>query len=237
MGRGMDDTGYDIDLSNFDIDLTGADAMGSRYIKPYYAPEIPEQYLKYENADELASNLDITPGSRHYVIVDGTFYFGDFIEALFVRKNWLSQELTVATLSMNENNVDSLANLLNGDYVHKLNLIVSAYFYSHERFNLVEYIYKELDKGDRFQLAVAGCHCKVCLAEVDRGLKLTMHGSANLRSSSNFEQLMIEDNAELYRFNMDFLRVILDRYKTVDHNISEMRGKKLWQAAVKYGQE
>ncbi len=235
MRKGLppNDMGVDIDPSLFTLDLSVAGSMESRYVKPYYVPELREEYLKYENAEALAAALQITPGSRHYVIVDGSFYFGDFIEALFVSKDYGTPELIVATLSLNENNVDSLANLLDGGYAQKLTLVVSAYFYGHERSNLVEYMYEELDKGDRFQLVVAGTHCKLCLFETDTGLKIVMHGSANLRSSSNMEQLMIEENADLYAFNKDFLDGIKSRYATIDHSIRRMRGKQLWQAVAK----
>lgn len=226
------DYGVDIDRQYFRVEIPSDFGFESRYIKPYLSPEIQEEYLAYENAERLADDLIIGPGCRYYVLVDGSFYFGDFIEALIVRNNWLVRQLTISTLSMNENNVDSLANLLDGGFVEHLDLIVSAYFYSHERNNLVNYLYECLDKESRFQLAVVGSHCKLCLIETAEpaGWKLIMHGSANLRSSSNIEQLMVEENGPLYDFNREAQARMIKRYATINH---EIRGKPLWQVVAR----
>jgi hypothetical protein len=229
----FEDVSFDLDLGNFNLEIDAQATepeIESRYVKPRYKPEIPEQLLAYKKAQDLADDVRITPGSRHYVVVDGTFYFGDFIEALIVGNDWHIPEMTVSTLSMNENNVDSLANLLEGGYIDRLNLIISAYFYSHERGALVKYIYDRLDQGDRFQLAAASSHCKLAFFQTDEKLKIVMHGSANLRSSSNIEQVMIEENADLYAFNKDIHDRIIDTYKTINHQV---RRKSLWQAVAK----
>lgn len=139
--------------------------------------------------------------------------------------------MTISTLSLNENNVDSLANLCNGGFVDELNLIVSDYFFAHERQNLIPYLYQELDKENRFQLAVAGSHCKLCLIETHCGLHIVMHGSANLRSSSNIEQLVVEENAELYAFNDEYQDAIIRHYKTINKS-QPLRGNSLWQAVA-----
>ncbi len=221
------DFNFELDASEFaDISIDLADAFHSRYIKPPRTQEIAEQNLKYANAEKLAADIQIGPNDRYFIVVDGSFYFGDFIEALIVRNNWHLKELTISTLSLCENNIDSMANLLNGSYVDKLNLIVSDFFYSHERKNLIEYIYEELDKDDRFQLAVAGSHCKIAMLETHCGKHIVMHGSANLRSSSNIEQIVIEENKQLYDFNQDYMTRILDHYQTIDKSI---RGKELWR--------
>ena len=133
--------------------------------------------------------------------------------------------MTISTLSMNQNNVDSLANLLQGDYVQNLNLIVSDYFFAHERNGLIPYIYQELDKDDKFQLAAAGTHCKLCIIETECGKKIVIHGSANLRTSSNIEQFVIEESEELYNFNNDFQNRIIEKYKTIKKSL---RVGKLW---------
>lgn len=222
----------DIDLGAFSatIDVQAKNEFESRYIKPPYKPEINEARLTYKSAEKLAHDIKIAPGSRFYVVVDGTFYFGDFLEALIVRNDWLIPEMTISTLSMNDNNVDSLANLLEGGFVQKLNLVVSAYFYSHERAGLIPYIYERLDIEDRFQLAAASSHCKLAMLETAEGLKVVMHGSANLRSSSNIEQVMIEENPALYDFNREIHARILDTYKTINHQV---RRNTLWRAVAK----
>lgn len=198
----------------------------TRYIKPVYTPSLKDCFIKYKKAEDLAKNVDIKTGERFYAILDGTFIFGDLIEALIVINNLRVKELMISTLSLSNNNIDSLANLLNGGFVDELNLIVSDYFYSHERYGLIVYAYEELDKDNRFQLAAASTHTKICLIETFCGKKFVIHGSANLRSSSNIEQLMIEENVSLYDFNHEIHERIVNKYKTINKSL---RRTKLWE--------
>lgn len=187
----------------------------SRYINPRRVRKIPERMLKYEYAEKLAMDIKPKAGMRVYCLLDGKFIFGDFFEAWAVCHNIHIKKMTIATLSLSEANVDSLANLLNGGFVDALTLHVSDYFFSHERSNLVKYIYQQLDKDDKFQLVVSGTHCKICLIHTNAGRKVVIHGSANLRSSGNLEQIVLEENPPLYDFNVDVLEKIEARYKTI----------------------
>jgi len=222
------------ELSGFSVsdgDFSGVSLRrgkgGSRYFSPPKQKEIPERLLKYRFAEELAASVVPQKGMRAFVVLDGSFVAGDFFEAWIVQHNIHVKKMTVSTLSMSENNVDSLANLLNAGYVDELDLIVSDYFYSHERRNLVPYLYKELDKDNRFQLAAASTHCKLCLMETHNGSKVVVHGSANLRSSSNIEHLCIEESPELFDFLLSTQVGIIERFKTINKSI---RYNELWQA-------
>jgi hypothetical protein len=215
----------DIDFSDFEIDFEVE--FESRYIKPPKTKEIAEHNLKYANAEKLAKDIDITTDSRYFVVVNGSFVFGDFIEALIIEKGYKIKQMIISTLSMSENNVDSLAGLLEDGYIDELNLIVSDYFYSHEKYNLTPYIFKELDKDNKFQFAVAQTHCKICIFETYCGKFIVLHGSCNLRSSNNIEQFVIEENKSLYDFNLDYQSKIIEKYKTI--NKSVLCGK-LWKA-------
>lgn len=224
------DFDFDFDLDNFaDIEVDLAAQAPSRYIKPPITKEIQEINLKYSDALALARDIKMDPGERYYVIVNGTFYFGDFLEALIKEKNYRVREMTVSTLSLCENNVDSFANLLSGLYVKDLNLIISDYFFSHERHNLVKYLYQELDKEDRFQLAVARTHCKTCLIKTVCGRHIVIHGSANLRTSGNIEQFVVEDSQALYDFNYEYQKAIIDKYKTIQ---KPLKNSATWEAVA-----
>lgn len=202
----------------------------SRYIEPRFEPEIQNHMLKYANAKALALEIgNVTKNRRIFCVLDGSFVFGDFIEALIVENNWQVKEMTVSTLSMSDENVDSLATLLDKGYVLSLNLIVSDFFFSHERHALIKDIYAKLDKDNRFQLAVASVHTKICLLETTGGNKIVIHGSANLRTSSNVEQVVIENSDELYDFNQEFHAAILGRYATINKSL---RRTELWQAVL-----
>jgi hypothetical protein len=218
--------GTEINLAEFSGFVDVNQEFNTRYIKPPITKDIPDHLLKYEYAEDLAKDIVIEKGGRHFVIINGSFIFGDFIEALIVRNNWHVKKMTISTLSLSQNNVDSMANLLGGNFVDELNLIISAYFFSHERHNLIEYMYDELDKDNKFQLAVAGTHCKTCIFETHCGKFVVIHGSANLRTSANIEQIMIEENEILYNFNNDYQDSIISKYKTIQKPI---RVNKLWK--------
>jgi len=202
----------------------------SRYFAPKKQKEISEKFLKYRNAEKLAKDINFNENNRYFVIVDGSFFFGDFIEAFIVSHNIHVKKMTISTLSMNRNNVDSLRNLITGGYVEELNLILSDYFYSHEKHDLIPYIYEQLDLNNKFQLSFAGTHCKICIFETVNNRKFVFHGSANLRSSSNIEQLMLEESNGLYDFMDEIQNNILQEYKTINKSL---RGNKLWRSLVK----
>ena len=190
----------------------------SRYLEPVVCHEIPDEFLYYENARQLAINTRITKDScqRHWL--DGRFIFGDFIEALFVENNIHTELLSIGTLGMSEANVDSLCNLLDGGYVDRLELIISAYLFSHEMYGLIPYLFQKLDVDERFQLAVAGYHGKICLFKTDGGKYVDIHGSANLRSSSNIEHFMVQESRELYECDMLVHARIMEKFNIINYN-------------------
>ena len=200
--------------------------FGNRYIKAKKQKETSYKKLKYEKAFDLVRDIDFKSLDRVFCIVSGKFIFSDFLEAFIVEYNILCEELIISTLSYSEDNVDSLRNLIEGDFVRKIDLIVSDYFYSHERHNLIKYAYKELDIDNKFQLAVAGTHCKTYQFKTSGGKFIIIHGSVNMRSSDNIEQFVIEDNEELYNFNKDYQNKIIEKYKTINKSL---RGGKLWE--------
>lgn len=224
---------FNFDITNFDTDnIFTSDKIETRYIKPPLSIDIKEKFVKYSYAEKLAKDITLKENERIYAIVNGSFVFGDLIEALAVTKNLKIKEMTISTLSLSQNNIDSLENLLVGSYIDKLNLIVSVYFYSHERNQLIQYAYDRLDIENKFQLSVANTHCKLCMFETTKQHYITIHGSANLRSSGNLEQIMIENNKNLYDFNYEIHQNIIEKFKTIQKPI---RSKALWQAVQKNG--
>jgi hypothetical protein len=207
------------DIGNFDLpdlDLNLVDFLPSdeteetRYTLPKVVP-MKEDFVMYDNAQKMAKELRLG--------------FGDFIEAYLTTQRACAKKMTISTLSLSQNNVDSLHTLMDKGYIEELNLIISVYFWGNERRSLVPYIYKQLDIGDRFQLAVAGVHTKTVHFETLGGRKIIMHGSANLRSSGNIEQFTMEENPELYDFYDDHFSRILDKYATIRKPI---RNSKAW---------
>lgn len=202
----------------------------SRFIEPHGCEEIAEHRVKYANADAFAADVGSCPdGFRAFALLDGRFIFGDFIEALIVRNDWLVEDLLISTLSMSQDNVDSLHNLLIGDYVQALNLIVSHYYFAYERAGLMPYLYERLDLDDRLQVAVASVHTKIAMIRTACGRRIVIHGSANLRTSSNIEQIVIENSPALYDFCADAHHRIIDTHKTINKPV---RRTALWRAVL-----
>lgn len=233
----IEELNFDLDIPDMDFDISISDnGFDNRYMKSKVAKEIPAHKLKYSNALKLAKKIKIDKGIRYDVIVSGNFIFGDFIEAFITTNNAKCLQLTISTLSLDQNNVDSLVNLMKGNYVDQLNLIISDYFYAHERGSLIPYIYDNLDKEGRFQLASASSHTKITMFETLGGKKIVMHGSANLRSSSNIEQFTIEENPGLYDFHFEYHNRIIEKYMTINKEIKRnksLRGEALWKEIKK----
>jgi hypothetical protein len=229
------DFNFDFDFGNIEIpefDLTAFDFAGdelpeeNRYTKPKIYT-VKQDFICYDNAEKLARELTVNKGERADVFVAGNFIFGDFLEAYIVQRNAKCLKMIVTTLSLSQENVDSLHNLIAGGFVDELNLIVSVYFFGHERQCLIPYIYEKLDIDNKFQLAVAAIHTKTAQFETLGGRKIIIHGSANLRSSANIEQFTIEENEELYTFYDEHFDKIIERYSTINKK-KPIRDKELW---------
>lgn len=214
---------FNSSFSKINIDLNNT--FENRYIKPPKTKDIPYKKLKYEKAVDLVNDIDFQSLDRVFCIVSGNFIFGDFIEAFILKNNILVEEMIISTLSYSQDNIDSLENLINANYIKKLDLIVSDYFFAHERNKLIKNTYSQLDKNNIFQLASAGTHCKTYQFKTSGGKYIVIHGSVNMRSSSNIEQFVIEDCKELYNFNKEYQVKILEKYKTINKSI---RDKKLF---------
>jgi len=224
----MNDNGFNLDFDadfdfsidfNIDNDFDFEASFDSRYMKPVKVPGIAENKIKYEKAEQLAKSLKIGKNTTQMCLVSGAFIFGDFIEAFVTLNNIHIKRMIISTLSLSQENVDSLNLLCTGGYVDKLDLIVSTFYYSHERHALIPYIYKELDRKDKFQLAVADVHTKICIFETYNGGFVVIHGSANLRSSNCVEQFVIEENKDRYDFLEEFHTDVIEKFKTINKSV------------------
>ena len=205
----------DLNLNYFDVNAKQKYSEETRYMKPKVYVK-PKGFYTYDNALKLAKELRLDFGERADVVVNGSFIFGDFIEAYLLAQKAICKRKIVSTLSLSENNVDSFHNLMAKGWIEQLDLVISHYFYSHERYKLIPYVYKRLDLDDKFQMAVAFVHTKVIAFETKGGRKIVIHGSANLRSSGNVEAFTIEENPELFDFYVGIYDGILERYATVN---------------------
>lgn len=218
---------FDLDLNDFDI--SGDSKIETRVHKPKVFRPRRDSQVKFKDAKKLAKEIDLTKTPRVDCLISGSFIFGDFIEAFMVHHNVKAVKMVISTLSLSQENIDSLKTLLSKGYIDDLTLIVSDYFYSHERNTLVKYAYDELDHDDKFQLAVARTHTKICFFETLGGKKIVLHGSANLRTSDNIEQFTIEINEGLYNFYNEFHGEIISTYKTINKSVRNSEINKIFE--------
>jgi hypothetical protein len=201
-------------FSDYKMDALGNE--GNRIVK---CPTSKTKIISYKNAFELSKDLKIMKNERYFCIVDGSFIFGDFIQAFLNARQMVAKEVTIATLSLSVENIAVLKVLMDVGKIEKLNLIVSNHLFSYERDNLIEYIYQTLDIGNKFQLSVCDNKSKIILiqSDDDGGRKYVIHGSANLSSSYSLEQFCIEENEQLFDFNIEFFDEIIENFKTINH--------------------
>lgn len=222
------DFDFPIEIPGFDLDMETEDkAIETDILIVKRYPRHPASLVKYEYAEQLADNVPVLDeGDCLFSIVSGNFIFGDFLEALMVKKNYFAEEMLIATLSLGKKNVDSLRNLQEGGYLGNLSLVVSDFWFAHERRSAggVPYIIATLG-GENFSFAAAGLHTKITLIKTDCGKHLVIHGSANLRSSRNLEQFVIENNRELYEFNHRWISRLVENFSATSKS---ERGESLW---------
>lgn len=227
-----------LDLTGFNIPKAKASrapeeeqtdrAMPTRYTPPL--PPITGIPVLYKNAARMARELKVGSRQRYDAIVSGDFVFGDFIAAYIWEHKIHVEKMLISTLSVNQKNVEALARLMDKGFIDELDMLLSIYFYGNERYQLIPYIRRKLDKDNRFQLAIAGIHTKIVQFRTSEGQKIVVSGSANLRSSGNVEQFTIEDNPILYDFYEDCFSKVMVRFATIKKDI---RHHQLWDVITK----
>jgi hypothetical protein len=188
--------------------------------------------VKYELAQELAQKIGkLQTGEHVNAIVSGDFIAGDFIEAYLFENDLIADEIIISTLSMSSQNVDSLKTVQEYKLSEtgRIGLIISDYFFAHERKDGIEDIVKHLGDGP-FTLAVAGIHTKITLIRTTCGMNLVIGGSANLRSSMNIEQITLDNCPIQYAFHRKWMANILNTYQA-SHKL--LRRNQLWQLVQK----
>ena len=246
---------FEIDFDNDDFDFMteGADDFTQiqaqenvRVMRPRLDVTMMQHTLMFENAEEFAKQIDLTPNSRTFAWLSGSFIFGDIVEALMTARNVLIKKLYISSLSFSQDSIDSLRNIIDymGDDLELMALIFSGYQYSHEKFNMVPYMYRTLDNPrNNVQIAFGGWHTKLITLETLLGNTITIHGSANLRSSNSVEQIMVEiNNFELHQFNADIMQNIVDRFGTINKDapykaLKRIEGKAAWEISKMMAEE
>lgn len=180
----------------------GRTQLPTGWVKPARYRAASAYRVKYDRAVDLAKEIgpSILAGDRVDCLLSGNFIFGDLFEALATETGTPIDDLTMSTLSIGEENIISLGGMLRSGWLGTLAIVVSDYWWAHNRAN-AGFVADHLDIDGRFALAVAGTHTKIALLALG-GRKIVAHGSANFRSSRSVETMTIETNPDLYDFHL-----------------------------------
>ncbi len=230
------DFDFGFSLEDFDLDFSVDDVQARRYQKPRLKKTVA---AAYKNAIDLAKGIELYEGFRAFCLVSGNFIFGDLIEALSQLDKIRVDKITIHTLTMSQDSIDSLHNVIVMDQPSQVHVIMSDYWYAHEcgRANGLLYeLYDKVDIGEGFRLAFCRTHAKIVTIQTKAGHKIVMHGSANMRSHGVIEQVTIESDSGLYDFVEAFNDGVLDEYDIINHGVKRkkpVREKKAFDIARK----
>jgi len=167
-----------------------------------YLPQqrIGKHLIHPANAAELLAQLP-APGHVLHTVVKGDFILNDLITAI-VRKTGPCPRLTVGTLSMNPENARELRKLLDAALVGGITMLISDYFFRTSR-DAVEECFQILPSPVTTWIKTRS-HVKIALIPSGSN-SYVLHGSANLRSSANLENLTIENDRALLDWHQGWI--------------------------------
>lgn len=217
----FEDNNFDL-LNDIDDDVLNDEDFEteSRYIKPKKQKILNSKCIKFLNAQQLVKKIDLKNEEDIFAIVDGSFFFGDFILAFLHYHNIKAERMDVSTLSLSMHNIIGIETFMKKGYINNINFLIGYFFYAHERNNLIKEMYNSFDVDNRFQLAVCRNHMKCVTILTDKGNKIVIHGSANLRSSDNLEQFSLTFDSAKYDFLTEFNDKIIKEFQTIQKPIT-----------------
>lgn len=202
----LDDSTFDIDI-NLDFDKEDKNPF-------YKLPVYKMQKVKVKTSLELAEKINIQKNDRYIVFSHGNFIFGDFVISLIQKNNYIAEEVTISTLSLNLDNLASIEWALDNGWIQKFNLIVSDFWYQSNKYKFVPELLEIIKNyGGRFTISVCRSHTKIVTIKTSNNLFISIHGSANLTSSNNLEQFMIEESKDLFNIFTSFSETIIKDYQ------------------------
>ena len=178
--------------------------------------EIKSCRIKYKNAIKLVGEIGGVQekNTATFIWIQGNFVFGDFIIQYITENDLDVEELTIITLSISSDSIKALSSLLAKGWVSKINFMVSEYFVRTEKIKHTKSILEletATNQSDDFKVYTTNTHQKIILLKLKDGNKIVMHGSANMKGSQNYEQLMIDNSDVLYDFNYQYFTNLIDQ--------------------------
>jgi hypothetical protein len=104
--------------------------------------------------------------------------------------------------------------LLDSGAVQSLTLLCSAFFRDHNKELWEETLDDFRERGQR--AAAARSHAKVVTVATAGGRRLSLEGSANLRTNSNREQFCLTDDAALHDWHAAWIDALVSQHEGHD---------------------
>jgi hypothetical protein len=170
---------------------------------------------KARRAAQLARAADALavlpgPGEAVHCLMTGRFDLMHLLVALIDTLGTV-ETMRIATLCYNARNLAEMTALLDSGRVKALTLLCSAFFRDHNKALWEETLEQFRPRGQR--AAAARSHAKVVTFAFASGRRLTLEGSANLRSNGNREQLLLADGADLHDWHVRWIDELVDRHE------------------------
>jgi hypothetical protein len=150
------------------------------------------------------------PGQTLHALMTGRYDLMHLIAALVTHLGG-AEALRIATLSYNGRNLAEMVALLDSGAVQSLTLLCSAFFRDHNH-ELWEGTLADF-RGRGQRAAAARSHAKVVTLAAADGRRLSLEGSANLRTNSNREQLCLTDDAALHDWHAAWIDQLVTQHE------------------------
>jgi hypothetical protein len=157
------------------------------------------------------------PGEATHALIDGRQNLMTLL-AEIARRFGPVGHLRMTTLAFNAKCLHEMAALLDEGAVKRMTLLASLYFRRHYKELWAETRQAFHSRGQR--CAAARSHCKIQTFEFADGRRLTLSGSANLRSNGNAEAVTLIDGPQVH----DWATCWIDQLVTAHEGEEEKEG-------------
>ncbi len=208
----------DIEIEGEDLEVKTALQSKKKWIvtQPRKASFGAKNIVKSINATDFAKQIKLPKENEQITcVVSGHFVFGEILSKMqpqFGRINCL----TISTLSMSDDNVDMLAQMIVDGQLDHVNILVSAFWHAHERNGTYKRILDSIHP-ENLKLGVANVHTKIMCIDCDAGL-FVISGSANLRSSASYECFDLINNQYLHDWHTIWMMQLIDSFGVIKRN-------------------
>jgi hypothetical protein len=155
------------------------------------------------NATRLLAPLPAR-GECVHAIMGGDFNAWDLVPAMRALLDRPIAELHITTLGFNHSNNGNLCDMLDAGDVGRVWVVCSEYFRDADRDCFAAAETRLRERGQK--ICAVRNHSKILLfAPEDSAARYVIESSANLRSCNNLEQLVISNDAALYKFHRGWI--------------------------------